>query len=424
MQVYVIGLGHIGLPMACFIAISGKQVIGIDNNPQVIKAVKNGSINIYEHYNGLHISKLAKKLIDQGKLTVTKNLRTIDQHPGVFIVSVGIKSSDDFKQDISPIKEVMDTLVPQLKPGDLIIFRTTLIPGTIDEHVIPRLESLNIPVYLAYCPETMAETQAFQELNNNPIVMAGKDEESFTKAKEFFNSISDAPIHKASNIKTAELIKVVQNISRDVEIALVNEISVVAEALKVDTYEVLNLSNTHPRVKLLQPGPGVGGYCLPNALVYLKHTLLKGKNTDIPLSLMEVARKSNLDRPKKIVALIEQALKDVNKTLEKSCIAILGLAMKDNCADCRYSPAIDIAKMLTEKGAKVKGFDPVVGKKFPFQVDTLQECIVNSDCILITAVQPGIEFDTDKIKDLMPTPLVVDTRNVFPGCKGIKVCKL
>lgn len=423
MSVYVFGLGHVGLPMACFAAIAGKKVIGIDTNPNVIKEILFGEVKIYEYYDQIHISDLAKDLIAKDKLVVKHQFNRVEDNPGIFIISVGIKSDENFAQDTSPIEEVINTILPALIEDDLIVFRTTLIPGTIDNLVRPKIEKLPFNVHLAYCPETISETHAFTELKNNPLVIGAKDDQSFNKAKDFFASLSDAPIYRASSIKTAELIKVVQNISRDVDIALVNELSEATNKLGIDINEVSKLASTHPRVKLMQPGPGVGGYCLPNALIYLK-LALEG-DSDNTLKLMNTAREINKDRPKKVVQRIEASLEAEGKSLVESTVAVIGLAMKDNCADFRYSPAVDIVNLLLEKGAKIRAYDPVVTKLFPFQKESFRDTIFNADCLVITAIQPGITFNPDLISELMQDPaIILDTRNIFSDSDKVKLYRV
>lgn len=422
MHVYVIGLGHVGLPLACFAALSGSRVTGIDTDPEVVNAIKNGSINIHEFYNGVHISRLARQLIHKGLLTVSDTFTREEEAPVVFLICVGISSSDDFKQDLGPVKKVVEALLPRLRARDLVIFRTTLIPGTLDALVVPRIKALNISVYLAYCAETIAEGRAFEELEQNPLVVAGINEKSTGKAVEFFKSLSDAPVFTASTIIAAELVKVIQNIFRDVQIAFINEISEAARSLDVNIYEMINLANTHPRVDLLLPGPGVGGYCLPNALPYLKYAL-QGK--EVSLALTETARSANGARPGKVVDFVKEKLELAGKKINGAAIGIAGLAMKDNCADYRYSPAVDIANILIEKGARVKAFDPLIEGAFSFQCSSFEGSVKNADCLLITAMQPGIQFNPALLRQLMaPGAFVVDTRNVFPDSGEIKLYRL
>ncbi|MBZ9622603.1 nucleotide sugar dehydrogenase [Clostridium sp. FP2] len=419
MNVYIFGLGHIGLPLCGSIALCGKKVYGIDINPNTIKNIETGNINIYEYYNDKHISVIIKELIDQTQLTVSTKFTRIDNEPSIFTITVGIGTKEDNSQELAPIQAVLDELLPKLVPKDLLLFRTTMIPGTCENFILPQLKALNIPIYLAYCPETIAETHAFDEFENNPKVLAGIDEESYKAAEEFLKSLSNAPIYKASNIRTAEMVKVAQNIHRDVNIALANELDEAASALNIDIYELQHLASTHPRVELLEPGPGVGGYCIPNALGYLNDSLV---GLNVPLKLTHTARSINNEKPLKVVQTITRALKDANKNIANSSIAIIGLAMKDCCADCRLSPALDIVNLLVKEGANIKAFDPLVPLTYAFQTSSFDECIKNSDCLVITANQPGIRFNINEMQSLMSTPIiVVDTRNVFPSYDNVNL---
>lgn len=422
MRVYVFGLGHIGLPMATWISLHDHQVIGIDINPNVITQIQDGTVKIEEYYQGQHISQITLSQIEKKTLSVRTEFIRVNDEPSVFVIAVGIANKGDGVQDISPIISVLETITPSLLSSDLLLFRTTLIPGTIDQIIIPWFEKLSVPIRLAYCPETIMETRAFEELENNPMILAGINEESLTAAEFFLRSLAKGPIYHASTIRTSEMVKVIQNIHRDVNIALINEISDVAYYLNVDIYELIFLANTHPRVKLLQPGPGVGGYCLPNAFSYLQKAVEEKK---CPLTLMSIARKLNSERPQKIVELVRNVLHDAGKVLANSTIALIGLAMKDYCADCRYSPAIEIASLLINHGAKVQAYDPMVAVTNSFQVTSIQECLNNADCLVLAANQEGIIFDLEQIESLMSKPiLVIDTRNTFPDFPGIKVYKL
>lgn len=412
MNVYVFGLGHIGLPMATWIALKGHQATGIDINNKVIEQIRNGTINIQELLNGMHISEVAQNLIDDRKLSVCTTFKRENADPSVFVITVGIADKRDGSHDISPILNVVDTISPFLVDHDLLIFKTTMIPGTCDNFIKPKLNALNKKLYLAYCPETILETKAFEELEKNAKILAGLNEESFQKAKEFLSTLSNSEIYKASNLITAEMVKVVQNISRDVDISLINELSDACFALEIDIYELQKLVNTHPRIELLSPGPGVGGYCLPNALKYLEAAL---NAKDLDLTLMQTARNLNKKRPHEVVKIVKNALSRKGKSFDNSKIAMIGLAMKDYCADCRYSPAIEIAEELIQSGAKVYAYDSLVKPLYPYQTDQYEKCIENADCLLITAKQFDVKFDADQILDLMNHPaVVVDTRNVFP----------
>ena len=415
MDIYIFGLGHIGLPLAASIGLCGKQVHGIDINPSIINNISNGTISQSEYYNGKHISKIVLELINKKLLTVSTCFIRQRNEPSVFIITVG----SGMKGDISSINAVLDNIIPVLIPQDLIIVRSTIIPGTCENIIFPRLKSTNTPIYLTYCPETISESHAFEEFFGNNLVLAGIDEKSFAVAESFFNSIKPSHIFKASNIHTAEMVKIAQNICRDVDIAFMNELSEATSALNVDIYELQYLANTHPRINLLSPGPGVGGYCIPNALSYLKEALTFKK---VPLELMNTARRINNEKPNKIVNFIIKTLKDSDIDLNEASVAVIGLAMKDNCNDCRLSPALDIIHNLIKLGIKVTVYDPIVPLSYPFQVSSFEECIKNADCLVITARQPNLYYDMDKIKLLTSKPLIIiDTKNVFPESSDFKI---
>lgn len=421
MNVYVIGLGFIGLPMAAWVAQKGHIVLGIDVNEDVINSIKQGHVKIFEEFNGKNLSEITADLIKNGFLKVSTELKRIDQSPSVFILAVGIADMEDGTQDINPLKKVISSLVSKLIDGDLIIIRNTMIPGTCDNFMIPLIESMNKKINIAYCPETISEGHAFEEFEQNPIVLAGKDSESYQIAEKFFRTLSNSPIYKASNIKTAEMTKVVQNISRDVNIALVNELSDICSKIGVDIFELQRLASTHPRVKILEPGPGVGGYCIPNAYHYLIYSIKN--NAHESTELMKTARKINSEKPKNIVEFIKKLLNENGKEIKNSKVSIIGLAMKDYCNDCRHSPAIEIAQMLESQGACVKAFDPMIDNVYPFQVQSINDCIDNTDCILIAAKQPGIDLDKELTNLNLECP-IIDTRNLLETSNYKKIYKI
>lgn len=421
MKIYVFGLGHIGLPIAAWVAQTLGEVYGIDKDSVLIHDIQTNAVKIHEYYHDKHISQLVWELINNKRLAVNTQFERQDKEASVFIIAVGISPDSEGRQDTSPLNEVLNSIIPALVEGDLLIFKTTMIPGSCEKLIAPRLNALDFTVHLAYCPETIAEGKAFDELENNPRILSAIDNESYTKAEKFFLSLSPAAIYRASNMRTAEMAKVVQNISRDVNIALINELSDIARCLNIDIHEMQQLCNTHPRVDLLQPGPGVGGYCLPNALGYLQAACTDKESP----ALSSLARTINENRPQKVVRTIIDALKSVDKDIKGSIIAIYGLAMKDFCADCRCSPALDIAEQLIALGAKVKAFDSLVPLSYPFQFDSFQESIDKADCLLITTRQSSLTFDSKEIIAKMASdPIVVDTRNIFPSSEEFNLYKI
>ena len=423
MNVYVFGLGHIGLPMAVWIALKEHAVFGIDVNPKHVQAIIEGNISIEEYYEEKHIAVITKDLLNANKLKVQDKYYREDYNPSVFVITVGIADRENGTQDISPIQNVVNDILPSLVDGDLLIFKTTMIPGTIDNIVLPQVKALNKEIYIAYSPETISETSAFYELEHNERILSAMDEVSYDIAEKFLKSLTDSRINRASSIKLAETVKVIQNIDRDVNIALIHEISEVAMRLGIDIHELRKLSNTHPRVHLLEPGPGVGGYCLPNALKYLH--LAVNKENQKRMNLMNTARNINDKRPKKIVSYVKEILKGYGKDIKLSKIAGIGLAMKDYCADDRYSPALEIINHLLKEGADVRGYDPLVTNKVVGQVNTYDEAITGVDCIIITAKQKDIILNPDEIAEKMNKPaIIIDTRNAAESHSNILLYKI
>ncbi|BAL01127.1 UDP-glucose/GDP-mannose dehydrogenase family protein [Oscillibacter valericigenes Sjm18-20] len=420
LETYVLGLGHVGLPMACWIALSGSHVFGIDVDEEAIHRIKAGEIKIEEYYRDIHISSLAQTLIESNKLDIgTKLVRESDK-PSAFLISVGMRDLPDGKKDLSPILAAIDCILSVLVPNDLIILRSTMIPGTCENVIAPRLRERNVPFYLAYCPETMMETRAFEEFEKNPMILAGIDEGSYQAAGLYWQTITKNKIYKASNIRTAEMAKVVQNIHRDVNIALANEISDAAAALNIDGEDLRALANVNPRVSMLVSGPGVGGYCLPNALAYLRVAV-----PEISLTLAETARELNRSRPAQIAQITINALESAGKQVNGAVIAVGGLAMKNYCADTRSSPALEIIKELEARGATVKAYDPLVPKSYPFQKDSFEECLKNADCLVITAKQKALPYNVPEIIALMASPaVIIDTQRTVHPMDGVSIYRV
>lgn len=420
LETYVFGLGHVGLPMACWIALSGSHVYGIDVNRKIISSIQSGNINIEEYYHDIHIGSLAQALIESNRLNIGTDLVRENDEPSTFLISVGMTDLPDGKKGLSPILAAVDCLSSVLVPNDLIILRSTIIPGTCEKVIAPRLRERNVPFYLAYCPETIMETKAFDEFEKNPIILAGIDEDSYQAAKRYWQTITKNKIYKASNIRTAEMAKVVQNIHRDVNIALANEISDAASALNVDGDDLRTLTNVNPRVSMLVSGPGVGGYCLPNALAYLK-----GAVPEIPLTLVETARELNRNRPARIAKMTTNALESAGKQVKGAVIAVYGLAMKNYCADTRFSPALEIIKELQAQGVTVKAYDPLVPKSYPFQVDSFEECLKGADCFVIAAKQKALSYNTSEIMALLSSPaVIIDTQHAVKPLDGVTIYKV
>ena len=419
MEIYVLGLGHVGLPLACWLALTGQHVFGIDTDEERIAQIRSGRVQIEEDYHGTPLSALSRELVESGRLTVHTTLPA-HHAPAVFLICVGIADAPNGTKDLAPVTEATHMVAEALIPGDLMILRTTLIPGTCEKAVVPILSQRSIPFSFAYCPETIQETRAFEELETNPLVVSGLNESSEKAVLAFWESVGKTDCVCTPNIRAAELAKVAQNLHRDVDIAFANELGWAAARLGVDSQELQRLVNVNPRVHMLSAGAGVGGYCLPNALSYLRAAL-----PEEPLALCRTARAVNESQPAKIVDLTRRKLLEAGKDLTGAKVAIAGLAMKSNCADLRNSPALDVIGELTRCGARVCAYDPLIVPAFPFQVSSLTEALDGADCLIIMAVQKGMVLDGATITAHMsPAPVVIDTQRVLEQLDGAALVRI
>jgi len=414
MPVAVFGLGYVGLPLALSFAMRGCKVIGVDTNRELVGSINAGMTDYYEHYRGKSIREILKEQLEAGNFVAVPDASRAMRECKEIIVTVGIPVVNG-RLETGFIKSCAREIAGGLKRGDLVLVRSTVTPGFTREVILPILESSGLKAgkdfYLAYSSERIAEGRAFEEFESMPALVGGLDPASTEKACKLLGIITKAEIYRASSFEVVETTKVIENISRDVNIALVNELARLTKAMNVDIFEVIELANTHKRVNLLKPGPGVGGYCIPNALYYL---MPKAEEFKAALSLMEEARRVNDKMPAYVAGLVMGLL---SVEPGKAKVAALGVAMKDYSSDDRLSPALKVIEILRGKGIEVAAFDPAVPAKYEFMKDSFEEALEGSHGAVILALQKGIDyFNLNKFKEMMSkegTPFIVDTRNVY-----------
>lgn len=414
-SIAVFGLGYVGLPLSLSYSMKGFEVFGIDISEDLVCNLKKGITHHLESYKGNSIENILKESILSGRfipsITAEKAFESCDK----YIVTVGIPSGED-GLNFSYIKSACQTLASGLRPGDTVIIRSTLVPGTTEEMLIPILESSGLKAgtgfYLCYCPERISEGNAFEEFENLEVLIAGINKDSIRKGKETIRLISSFEPKEVSSIKLAETAKVIENLQRDANIAIVHQFADFCRKLGISVFELVDAANTHPRVQLLKPGPGVGGYCIPNALHYLKP---KASEIGANICLLELSRYINSHIPHDISDKIIKTFAQKGKTPENSKIAVIGFAMKDFCCDDRQSPILEIIEDLISAGFSVKAYDPQVSTSYPFKAGTLEDCVKDSDAILIAALQDGINYnDISYFKSMMKEePILFDTRNII-----------
>lgn len=415
MSVAVIGLGFIGLPLSLSYAMHGARVVGLDVLPSLVEDINQGITHHLEYYQGKSISEILLEQKASGRFTATCDYEKAAKVVNHYIITVGIPIQNG-DPNLNYIRSCCEQLARVLKKGDTVIVRSTVIPGTTEEYILPLLEQSGLKAgtdfYLAYSSERIAEGRAFEEFISMPLAIGGINEASLQKAKEVLSFVTKAEI-TLSSIKIVETSKVIENVQRDVNIAMVQQFARFAESMNIDTFELIKVANSHSRVNLLTPGPGVGGYCLPNALYYLTP---KAKELGVSVELLEVARKINDSVPEALVDMLEGALQKKGKQLRGSKIALLGLAMKDFSNDDRISPPHHVAEILIARGAHVFAYDPAVQAEYTYKTNQLETAVNGADALIYLTVQePFLSIHWEDLAAKMTAdPVLMDTKNRIP----------
>lgn len=387
----VVGLGYIGLPLALCLCEKGYRVVGVDIDEDKVNELCRGRTTVSETLNGETLESILQRHLSSGRFIPTTHISVAAWEGRAYIVTVGVPVRKDGTLNEAPLLIAMEQLGKVLKPSDLVLVRSTVVPGMMEEKIIPRLREASqmtpgVDFHVAYTAERVAEGRALHEFQTLDVVLAGLTPQCAAKAADLLSHLTAGTIH-VTDLRTAQLTKVIENVQRDVNIALAHQIKDIAEHHGVDVYELIRLANTHPRVRLLEPGIGVGGYCIPSAYAYLAASLPAGRT----LPLLKLARGINETAPARTVERLAKQLIAVGKSLDACTIAILGLGMKDGSNDVRHSPALACAEHLLQRGAVVRAFDPTVPMQFPFQVSTLESCLYGADGVIVAAWQQAFE---------------------------------
>ncbi|SFU83149.1 nucleotide sugar dehydrogenase [Alicyclobacillus macrosporangiidus] len=382
----VVGLGYIGLPLALCLCEKGYRVVGVDIDEDKVNELCHGRTAVSETFHGETLESILQRHLMAGRFIPTTHISVAAWEGRAYIVTVGVPVGQDGTLNETPLLSAMEQLGRVLKPGDLVLVRSTVVPGMMEEKIIPRLREAShmtpgVDFHVAYAPERVAEGRAIHEFQTLDVVLAGLTPQCTAKAAELLSRLTAGKIH-VTDLRTAQLTKVIENVQRDVNIALAHQLKEIAEHHGVDVYELIGLANTHPRVRLLEPGIGVGGYCIPNAYAYLAASV----PADRALPLLQLARRINETAPARMVERLAVQLTALGRRLEACTIAILGLGMKDGSNDVRHSPALACAEHLLRRGAVVRAFDPTVPMQYPFQVSTLESCLYGADGVIVEKI--------------------------------------
>lgn len=400
-NVAVIGLGYIGLPTAAILASMGYDVTGVDVNPAHVQAVNRGEVPFVEPALGGFVSEG----VQAGRLRAQAETPAAD----VFIIAVPTPFREEHQVDTKYIDSAVDGIVPQLTGDELVILESTSPPGTT-EHVAARIAAARpelTGVEYVHAPERVLPGRVMEELVTNDRIIGGLTPEAAQRAKELYASFCQAELH-LTDARTAEMAKLTENSFRDVNIAFANELSLICDQLGINVWELIELANKHPRVNILQPGPGVGGHCIavdPWFIVSSAPSLSR---------LIRTAREVNDGKPDWVIEQVHKALADQ----PAARIAALGLAFKPDIDDLRESPALSIADRLATEiaPAQLMVVEPNVAQ-LPAQLagrnvvlTPLEDAVERADLVLLLVDHQ--EFKVIE-RARLAGKLVIDTRGVW-----------
>lgn len=418
-RVGVLGLGYVGLPLAVEFAKAGFQVIGMDIHQARIDDLQQGRSHVKDIKDGT-----LEPLIASGALTVTSDFSRIRDLDTVDIcVPTPLRKTKD--PDMSYVIAAADAIAEHVHPGLLVMLESTTYPGTTNELILPRLEAHGLKVgedfFLCFSPERVDPGNRHYQTYNIPKVLGGITPACTELGTLFYQQALETVV-PVSSTRVAEMVKLLENTFRMINIGLVNELAVMCDRMGIDVWEVIDAAATKPFGFMpFYPGPGLGGHCIPIDPFYLSW---KSKETGFEARFIELAGYINGRMPEFVLEKIQNALNDRSKPIRGSHVHILGVAYKKNIDDVRESPALDVILLLRRRGATVTFSDPFVERLnidgVTLHSQPLTPTVADADCtVIITDHSP---FNYTEIVE--QSQLIVDTRNALKGCKSDKIVRL
>ena len=413
-RIAVVGLGYIGLPTAAVFAANGVEVVGIDTNPDVVETINQGK----PHFGEPNLDALVRRVVEGGKLRASLTMAPAD----AFIIAVptplrGHGGTHDAQPDISYVEAAARAVAPVLVAGNLVILESTSPVGTTErmaailaelrpDLTFPQQKGELAEIQVAHCPERVLPGRILEEVVNNARVIGGMTRKCAQRALSMYKIVVHGEC-RVTNARTAELAKLTENAYRDVNIAFANELSVICDRLKINVWDLIGLANLHPRVNILQPGPGVGGHCIAVDPWFIVAT-----NPD-EARLIRLARVINDAKPEFVCAKVRERA----AALKQPVIACLGLSYKKDVDDLRESPAVEIVRRLAGAGVgELLVVEPHISK-LPKELDGLglalhdfDEALERANLVLLLVDHMSfLQVDRDVLKD----KFVIDTRGAW-----------
>ncbi|MHC8514337.1 nucleotide sugar dehydrogenase [Sporosarcina sp. ITBMC105] len=403
-SICIVGLGYIGLPTAVMFANQGHQVHGVDVNESVVEHIRNKRLHIEE--NGLQ--ERLDQAIDSKAFTVS----TTPVKADVFIIAVPSPIKEDKTANLEYIRSASKAIAPFVEKGNLVILESTVPPRTVQDVVIPELIptglEIGTDIFVSHSPERVIPGRVFEELVSNDRIIGGVNEESARMTSDLYRSFVKGQMHETDDT-TAELVKVMENTYRDVNIALANELAKLSATIGVNVWEAIRLANFHPRVNIHQPGPGVGGHCIavdPWFLVELNPEIAK---------IINLSRNTNDGMPAYTVDMLCKILEAKGIDTYDAKVAVLGLAFKGNIDDMRESPSLNIIEEAQKKSLNVIAYDPhIKTNNIEVQTQSLEEALTGAvAAVILTNHDDFKQLDPAKLASIMQHRIIIDTKQAI-----------
>jgi UDP-N-acetyl-D-glucosamine dehydrogenase len=413
----IIGAGYVGLPLACVFADAGESVVLVEIDQERVDQINRGESYIVDV-----AAETLGPLVEDGRVRATSDYDELKE-AGAILIALQTPLSSQREPDLSIVLGAVERIAPRLQKGQLVVLESTTYPGTTRERVLPLLEQNGLTAgtdfHLAFSPERVDPGRLDWTTKNTPKIVGGITPACTEKAVELYRRALGS-VYAVSSPEAAELTKLLENIFRSVNIALVNELAQLCDRMDIDVWEVVGAAATKPfGFMSFQPGPGLGGHCMPIDPFYLSW---KAREYDFYTEFIELAGKVNENMPHWCLGKIVRALNAHERALKGSKILLLGVAYKADIDDTRESPALKLIELLQEQGAEVSYHDPFVPELPDHGLRSAELDADGADCVVIVTAHSGIDYD-----DLVErAPLVVDLRNATGqnGTQNGKVWKL